>query len=122
MSFTKTKTMKTKGKSIIVQIVTAMLIAIVSMGHLFNDTTTAILGAVGAALVLVMKTFFPTGTLVPGWDLLLWVTNVGAVILQLVNIFSSVIFIPAEVLGYLTAIVNTVILIIANQEYGIMRR
>lgn len=114
--------MKTQGKSIIVQIIITLLIVIGSAGSLLSAKAMAVIGAMSAVLTLILKTFYPTGTLVAGWDLLLWVTNVGMILLQAVNIFSSVVFIPAEVLNYLAVIVNTVILVIANQSYGIMKK
>lgn len=114
--------MKTQGKSIIVQIITTLLIVIGSAGSLLSVKGMAVVGALSAVLTLVLKTFFSSGQLVQGWDLLLWVTNVGMIILQAVNIFGAVIFIPVEVLNYLAVIINTVILVVANQSYGIMKK
>lgn len=114
--------MKTQGKSIIVQIITTLLLVIGSAGSLLSVKTAAVLGAVSMVLTLVLKTFYSSGELAKGWDLLLWVTNVGAIILQSINIFGSVIFIPVEVINYLTVIINTVILIVANQSYGLMKK
>ena len=114
--------MKTQGKSIIVQIITTLILVIGSAGSLLSVKAAAIVGALSMVLTLVLKTFYPSGQLVAGWDLLLWVTNVGMIILQAVNIFGSVIFIPVEVINYLAVIINTVILVVSNQSYGLMKK
>jgi uncharacterized membrane protein len=114
--------MKTQGKSIIVQIITTLLLVIGSAGSLLSVKAAAIVGALSAVLTLFLKTVYPSGQLAQGWDLLLWVTNIGMIILQAVNIFGSVIFIPVEVINYLTVIINTVILVVANQSYGLMKK
>jgi len=109
-----------KGKSLIVQIVFTIITVLGSVGALFNDTWIAIFGVVGAALTLIVKTFFPSGTLVFGWDILLWATNIGYVILQITNMVGTVAWIDPTIINAMAVVINTVILVIANGQNGVL--
>lgn len=103
-----------KGKSILFQILMTMVIVLGSAGSLLGDTAMAWTGMIGAALTVVIKTFFPSGTLVSGWDAMLWATNIGAVIIQIMNLVNDVTFIDPAVINATMVIINTVILVIGN--------
>lgn len=103
-----------KGKSILFQILMTMVIVLGSAGSLLGDTAMAWAGMIGAALTVVIKTFFPSGTLVSGWDAMLWATNIGAVIIQIMNLVNDVTFIDPAVINATMVIINTVILVIGN--------
>lgn len=103
-----------KGKSILFQILMTMVIVLGSAGSLLGSTAMAWAGMIGAALTLIIKTFFPSGTLVVGWDVMLWATNIGAVVLQIMNLMSAVTFIDPALINAMMVIINTVILVIGN--------
>ena len=107
-----------KGKSILVQILSAVILVIGSAGSLLSVKAMAVAGVVSAALTLVMKTFFPSGYLVQGWTMVLWITNVGFALIQIVNLVGTISFISPTIVNALAVIVNTVILVVANQENG----
>jgi len=109
-----------KGKSIVVQILTTIILVVGSVGSLFNETWMAMLGVVAAAATLIIKTFFPSGTLVVGWDVLLWATNIGYAILQITNLVADVAWIDPSVINAMAIVINTVILIIANSKNGVL--
>lgn len=91
-----------------------------SMGSLFNETMVAVLGVIAAAATIIIKTFFPSGTLVVGWDVLLWATNIGYAILQITNLMSGVMWINPAIINAMAVIINTVILVIANSKNGLL--
>lgn len=109
-----------KGKSIVVQILTTIILVVGSVGSLFNETWMAVLGVVAAAATLIVKTFFPSGTLVVGWDVLLWATNIGYAILQITNLVADVAWIDPAVINAMAVVINTVILVIANSKNGVL--
>jgi hypothetical protein len=109
-----------KGKSIAVQILTTIILIVGSVGSLFNETWVAVLGVVAAAATLIVKTFFPSGTLVFGWDILLWATNIGYVILQITNMVGTVAWIDPTIINAMAVVINTVILVIANGQNGVL--
>lgn len=103
-----------KGKSILFQILMTMVIVLGSAGSLLGDAAMAWAGMIGAALTVIIKTFLPSGTLVSGWDAMLWATNIGAVVLQIMNLASAVTFIDPALINSMMVIINTVILVIGN--------
>lgn len=109
-----------KGKSIVAQILMTILIVLGSAGSLFGAAAMAWLGVIGAVITLVLKTFFPSGELVSGWTTLLWVTNIGAVIVQATNLVSAVTFIDPAIVNAIMVITNTVILVVANGNNGVL--
>lgn len=103
-----------KGKSILFQILMTMVIVLGSAGSLLGETAMAWAGMIGAALTVIIKTFLPSGTLVVGWDVMLWATNIGAVVLQIMNLASAVTFIDPALINAMMVVINTVILVIGN--------
>ena len=109
--------MKTQAKSLIVQVLTTIILVIGSAGSLLSAKAAAFAGIISAAFTLILNEFFPSGELVQGWSLVLWVTNLGAVALQIINMIGTVTFIDPAVINYLTIGINTLILVIAK-NYG----
>ncbi|CAB4147089.1 hypothetical protein UFOVP518_11 [uncultured Caudovirales phage] len=113
--------MKTQGKSIIVQIAMIILIVLGSFGNLFGLEVMMWTGMIGAGITLIVKTFFPSGVLVKGWDILLWATNIGMIIIQITNMVADVTWVSPAVINVMQVAINMIILIIGNVNTGILK-
>lgn len=76
-------------KSLAVQLITAVLLMLGAYAGMFGPIGQAWLGIVSMALTLVLSTFFPSGTPVKGWTIVMWVTNIGGIVTQLANAMNS---------------------------------
>lgn len=74
-----------KAKSLAVMILSAAILAVGAYSGYFTESVQAWLGIVSMAMVLALNTFFPSGTLVTGWNWVLWTTNIAAIVIQLLN-------------------------------------
>jgi len=74
-----------KGKSLAFTILSVVVLAIGSYSGYFTESVQAWLGIVSMAAVLVLSTFFPSGELVKGWNLVMILTNATMIAVQLFN-------------------------------------
>lgn len=74
-----------KGKSVAVQIISTLILALGYFGNYFEASTAAILAAVAYGLTAVLSTFAPSGEWVKGWNWVMWGTNIIGVLVQVAN-------------------------------------
>lgn len=78
-----------KTKSLIVQVLTVLILAIGSYSGMFSPAVAAWLGIISMAATLTLSTFFPSGTIVTGWTWVMWATNISGVVVQILNLTSE---------------------------------
>ncbi len=95
-----------KGKSLLVQILTTLVLVIGSYGKLFDATTAAWLGIVSMGLTAVLGTFFKSGEFVKGWSKVMIVVNAIGILVQLLNATSDNGLLPSDVVNYVIIGIN----------------
>lgn len=74
-----------KAKSLAVSIISALILVIGSYSGFLNASWQAWLGIVAVALNLILSTWFPSGTIVKGWNWVMWATSGSAIVIQILN-------------------------------------
>lgn len=95
-----------KGKSLLVQILTTIILVIGSYGKLFDATTAAWLGIVSMGLTSILGTFFKSGEFVKGWSKVMIAVNAIGILVQLLNASSENGLLPADVVNYVVIGIN----------------
>lgn len=95
-----------KGKSVAVQLITTVILAIGYFGSYFDAHTAAILAAVSYGLTAVLSTFAPSGTFVKGWNWVMWGVNIGGVLIQIANYSADAGLIAVNIAGGIVAAIN----------------
>lgn len=95
-----------KAKSLAVSIITTLILVIGGYAHSFSPAVQAWLGISSFGLTLVLTTFFPSGTLVKGWNWIVVATNATGILLQLLSAVSDKGLLPVEVVNGLIVAVN----------------
>ena len=95
-----------KAKSLIVTIISAAILAFGAYSGFFSAGVQAWLGIVSMAGVLVLSTFFPSGTLVAGWNWVMWTTNIAAIVVQLFTAIGSQSLLSPEIVNAIIIGIN----------------
>lgn len=98
-----------KGKSIAVQVLTTLILALGYFGNYFDAGTAAILAAVSYGLTAVLSTFAPSGTWVTGWNWVMWGVNIIGVLIQVANYTAEAGLVAVNVAGGIVAALNIIL-------------
>lgn len=98
-----------KGKSIAVQILTTVLLLLGANIFGFTGVAAAWAGIASMALTLVLSTFAPSGTFVKGWSVVMWATNIGGIIIQLLSAMSDQSLVAANITNGIIIVINIIL-------------
>ena len=98
-----------KGKSVAVQIITTVILLIGAFGANLSGTFAAWLGIVSMALTLILSTFAPSGTFVKGWSVVMWATNIGGILTQLLVATSDAGLVAANITNGIIVVINIIL-------------
>ena len=101
-------------KSLAVQLITVVVLMIGAYSGMFGTGSQAWLGIVSMAATLALTTFFPSGTVVKGWTAVMWLVNLGGIVVQLMNAMGSAGLVSAEVTNAIMIGINIIIQVFAK--------
>lgn len=94
-----------KAKSLAISILSAAIMVVGAFSGYLNGVGQAWAGVIAIALTLISSTFFPSGTIVKGWNWVMWATSISAIVIQVLNaILEKGLMSPELVNGIIMAI------------------
>ena len=106
-----------KGKSLLLNIFTIAISVLGVAAGLFTPAVASWIGLVSFALTIVLNTVFPSGVFVSGWNIAMWITNLGGIVLQLINYAGAHALVDPQTVNYVVVAVNVLIQVLAK-DFG----
>jgi len=104
-----------KAKSLALTVAAVALTGLTIAGGATQAAWVPFIGIILALGTTVLTTFFPSGTVVQGWSSYMWITNIGGILIQGVNLLGDSYFLDPMTVNQVIIILNLIIQTVARE-------